>query len=163
MRLIYSLLLCCLLGSSYSQDVFEVVQFGEALYNARMYFSGLNGIYEKVLDPVSDIWSDAEYVFPGNSISIINPTDDILRAYVGHNSRIQEYIFDGDSWSMGNLFIVGERASAEYYYDQLGSLHIKVYAYQSNGDVYLHTFDEARIGLPGHGWTLGVNPVTEIP
>jgi hypothetical protein len=158
----YTILLSLLIGTSCAVSDFDVQQYGVNLSNARIFYANSGQIYQKVYDPDEGTWSEGEYLFQGDNITVINPFDALLRAYAANAGQITEYIFDGNDWNPGDLEVTGIRASARYYFSN-GYLHIKLYALQDDGSVYLHTYNEVDADDTGEGWTLGTNPVAEIP
>lgn len=162
MHLMYTLLLSFLIGTSCAVSDFDVEQYGVNLSNAKLFYANSGQIYEKVYNPDEGTWSEGVYRFQGDNITVINPFDALLRAYVANAGQIHEYIFDGNDWNPGDLEVTGIRASARYYFSE-GYLNIKLYVLQDDGSVYLYTYSEADANDTGVGWTLGTNPVTEIP
>ncbi len=158
MHLMYTILLSLLIGTSCAVSDFDVQQYGVDFSNPRIYYANSGQIYQKVYDPDEGTWSEGEYLFQGDNITVIRRFDDLLRAYVANAGQITEYIFDGNDWNPGDLEVTGIRASARYYF-RYGYLFIKVYVLQDDGSVYLHTYNNYVV----ESWTLGTNPVTELP
>jgi hypothetical protein len=156
MRLIYSLLLCSLIGISYSQNVLESLRWGSQLQNVELFYSDSGEIKDKIRS-ASGVWSQGTFDYPGYYISAISYVKNgrKFRAYVANDSHIQEYINTGSGWTLGDFYKVGEIADASYYFDTLGTLHIIVYLINSTGDLYQYNFDQSKVGLPGKGWDAG--------
>ena len=156
MNLSNCLLLYLLISLVYTQEVLETLSWGTSNQNIRLYYEDYGEIREMIRSPTG-AWNEGSFNYPGYSVSgiVYIKMGRKFRLYVGYESRIQEYIDTGNGWGLGDLYVVGEIADASYYFDSLGSLHIKVIVVRNTKDVYEYLFDEAKVGLPGKGWTQG--------